>query len=94
MRLNAYKSMGSDEMHASVLKEVVDVVAEPLSVIYEKLWLSSEVPSDWKKGNITPTFKKEIKDDPEELEASEPHLCAWKDHGADPPGRDVIAYAR
>ena len=24
-----------------------------------------------------------------ELQASEPHLCAWEDHGADPPRSSV-----
>lgn len=56
--------MGSDKMHPSLLKEVADVVAEPLSVIYEKMWLLSEVPRDWRKGNVTPIFKTERKDDP------------------------------
>jgi len=29
-----------------------------------------------------------------ELQTSEPHLCAWEDHGTDTPGRYVKAYAR
>ncbi|KFQ12727.1 RNA-directed DNA polymerase from mobile element jockey, partial [Leptosomus discolor] len=61
--LNVHKSMGPDEMHPWVLRELVDEVAEPLSTIFDKLWKSGEIPTDWKRGNIPPIFKKGKKED-------------------------------
>ncbi|KFQ41921.1 RNA-directed DNA polymerase from mobile element jockey, partial [Nestor notabilis] len=56
--LNVHKSMGPDEIHPWLLKELANEVVRPLSVIFERSWQSGEVPDDWKKGNITPIVKK------------------------------------
>jgi len=39
-------------------RDHVRKVPNPQSVIFEKVWHSGEVPTDWKRGNIMPIFKK------------------------------------
>ncbi|KAK4811106.1 hypothetical protein QYF61_016392 [Mycteria americana] len=62
--LDIPKSMGPDEIHPRVLKELADVLTKPLSIIYQQSWLTGEVPADWRLANVTPIFKKGQKEDP------------------------------
>ncbi|KFP51778.1 RNA-directed DNA polymerase from mobile element jockey, partial [Cathartes aura] len=64
LQLDAYKSMGSDGIHPRVLKELADVIAGLLSIIFQQSWESGEVPVDWKLANVVPIFKKGKKQDP------------------------------
>ncbi|KFU92086.1 hypothetical protein M959_00552, partial [Chaetura pelagica] len=62
--LDIHKSMGPDGIHPWVLRELVGVIARPLSIIFGKSWATAEVPEDWRKANVTPVYKKGKKEDP------------------------------
>jgi len=61
---DAHRSMGLDGMHPQVLKELADVIAESLSIVFERSWRTGEVPEDWRKASVTRIFKKGKKEDP------------------------------
>ncbi|KAK4806922.1 hypothetical protein QYF61_012643 [Mycteria americana] len=58
------KSMGLDGIHLRILRELVEELAKPLSIIYQQSWLTGEVPDDWRLANVMPIYKKGWKEDP------------------------------
>ncbi|KAJ7418157.1 hypothetical protein BTVI_30465 [Pitangus sulphuratus] len=72
-KFDTHKVMGPDRMHPRMLRELADVIAKPLSIIFERSWRIGEVPEDWRKPSVTPVFKNGKKED-SELKASQPHL--------------------
>ena len=56
--------MGPDAIHPRVLSELADIVARPLSIIFEKSWRMGDVPEDWRKANVTPIYKNGSREDP------------------------------
>ncbi|KAK4823769.1 LOW QUALITY PROTEIN: hypothetical protein QYF61_006224 [Mycteria americana] len=62
--LDTHKSMGPDEIHPRVLKELAEELTKPLSIISQQSWLTGEVPADWRLANVTPIYKKGRKEDP------------------------------
>ncbi|KFW97390.1 hypothetical protein N336_03727, partial [Phalacrocorax carbo] len=62
--LDTHKSMGPDGIHTRVLRELVEELTKPLSIIYQQSWLTGEMPDDWRLTNVTPIYKKGRKEDP------------------------------
>jgi len=60
--LDTHKSIGLDGMH--LLRDLADVIAKPLSIIFERSWRTGELPEDWRKARVTPAVKNGKKDDP------------------------------
>ena len=92
--LKVHKSMGPHKIHPWVLRELTDELVKLPSIIFESSWPCGEVPTDWKRGNITPVFKKRQIRRFREQHASQSHPCAWQDHGADPPEGPTKAHGK
>lgn len=75
VKLDIQKSMGPDGMRPRVLRELVDIIVRPLSIILERSWQSGEVPEDWKKANVTPAFKKGREGGPRQRQVCQPVGC-------------------
>ncbi|KAJ7414956.1 RNA-directed DNA polymerase from mobile element jockey [Willisornis vidua] len=52
LQLDPYKSMGPDEIATKILKDLADVIAKPLLMVFEQSWESGEVSADWKLVNV------------------------------------------
>lgn len=57
-RLNPNKASGPDKIYPKVVKELSEIIASPLSIIFNKSLQEGIVPSDWKMANVTSIFKK------------------------------------
>ena len=65
IELKVDKSPGPDQLHPRVLNEIADVIAEPLTLIYQLSIDQSKLPQQWKLANVTPIFKKGSRSSPE-----------------------------
>ena len=61
--LDANKANGPDEIPPFVLKECAEEISPVLQIIFTKSLSSGVLPSDWKKANICPVFKKGRRDE-------------------------------
>ena len=51
------------EIHVRVLRELAEVIAKLLSIIYQYSWSTGEVPEDWRLASVIPNYKKSHKKD-------------------------------
>jgi len=51
-------SMGPDGIHPRVMRELVEELDKPLSIINQQPWLTGEDPDDWRIASVTPIYKK------------------------------------
>lgn len=56
--LNVSKSSGPDSISPKLLREGANELALPLCTLFNLSLQNSHYPSDWKKANVTPVFKK------------------------------------
>eukprot|EP00061_Rhincodon_typus_P001470 g14883.t1 len=59
--LNVDKSPGPDVLHPRVLKEIAEETVEALVVIFPESLESGRVPEDKKAADVTPLFKKGVR---------------------------------
>ena len=57
-KINPHKASGPDMIPACILKDLSDVIAPILTMIFQRTLTLGEVPEDWKSANVTPIFKK------------------------------------
>ena len=63
-QLDTTKTPGPDGIHPVVLRELSDVIAAPLQIIFNTSLQTGQLPSVWKQANISAIFKKGEKKKP------------------------------
>lgn len=90
-KLNIHMSIGSDGMHSQVLRELANVIAKPLSIIFAQLCQLGEVSRDQRKANVTPVFSKGKKKD---MRNYRPVSLTWERDKTAKPGNHFQAHER
>lgn len=50
--LDIRRSLGPDGLHPKVLRELLQVITKPLSIICQQFWLTGEVSADGRLANV------------------------------------------
>ena len=57
-KLDSYKSPGPDGWPLWALKETADSICIPLSILYSRSLDTGVLPDGWKRGHVTPVYKR------------------------------------
>ena len=63
-KLKISKSPGPDGIHPRILKEALDELVEPITILFKCSFEQGELPEDWRIAFITAIYKKGDKSDP------------------------------
>lgn len=87
--------MGPVGMCSRVLRELADVIARSLPIIFETSWRLEEIPEEMKKIIFILVFKKGRKEISEKSVWSDPHTISISEgDGANNPGNNFLTYDR
>jgi len=64
LELNPGKAQGPDNIPPRVLKELAEVLVEPLCILFNKSLETGTLPLEWKKAEVVGIFKKGTRSDP------------------------------
>ena len=73
--MDVSKAAGPDQLPNKALKLAADAIAPVLTYMFRQSLDTGELPTDWKKANITPLFKKGASSDPANRPVSLTSVC-------------------
>ena len=56
--INPHKASGPDNISGRILKELKEITAPILTILFQKSLQSGTIPTDWKHANVAPAYKK------------------------------------
>ena len=75
------KSPGIDEIASTYALKIKEIIAYPLTCIFNRSFKYNEIPIDWKRGHITPIFKKGSRKSVENYRPVSLTCIFWEDNG-------------
>ena len=60
--IDCNKAQGPDNIHGVILKTCAISLAQPLSILFKLIYNTGILPTEWKRANVLPVFKKGVKE--------------------------------